>query len=118
MTRNCEVMAHQFWGEIDGKFHDLLAQTKALEYTQHQFMQHFLRHSNMSEGQIKDILFGPTDRWLTPAECKDFGLIDEIVDELPPVIAPQPVASGLLPGKRSAPRTRAQTSGTGQRKKR
>jgi ATP-dependent Clp protease protease subunit len=117
MTRNCEVMAHQFWGTIEGKFHELLAQTKALQYTQHMFMQHFLRHSEMSEAQIKDILFGPTDRWLTPQECKEFGLIDEIVDELPP-IAPQTAVAVPVLGTQSKSRSRAQSSGTATRKKR
>lgn len=113
MTRNCEVMAHQFYDEFSGKFHELIAHTKALEYTQHQFMQHFKRHSTMTETQIKDVLFGPTDRWLTPTECKKFGLVDHIIDEL----APAPVVESPLVVQESRPR-QPRTAQTGSRKKR
>lgn len=113
MTRNCEVMAHQFADEISGKFHEIVAKTKALEYTQHQFVEHFKRHSTMTEEEIKDVLFGPTDRWLTPQECKQFGLIDQIIDELPPA----PLSELAQPvGYRRQPA--AKKTRTGQQKKR
>jgi ATP-dependent Clp protease protease subunit len=116
MTRNTEVMAHQFAWYSEGKYHELVAQHKAQEYLAHQFMQHFLRHSKMSEAQIKDVLFGPSDRWLSPQECKKFGLIDTIIDELPPVPAAQRVVSApVVPAKRQRA---AQKQGTVARKKR
>jgi ATP-dependent protease ClpP protease subunit len=34
----------------------------------------------MSEKQIRDIMFAPTDRWLTPKEAKKYGICDEIRD--------------------------------------
>lgn len=83
MTRNTEIMVHQFASESFGKFHELVAQHGAHQYLAHQFVEHFKRHSTMSEKQIKKILFGPSDVWLTPAECKKYGLIDTILDELP-----------------------------------
>lgn len=46
-------------------------------------MTHFKRHTKMTEKQIVDVLFSPTDRYLSPAECKKFGIVDHIVDELP-----------------------------------
>lgn len=98
MTRNTEVMAHQFAWYSEGKYHELMSQHKAQEYLAHQFLQHFSRHSTMSTPQIKDVLFGPSDRWLTPQECKKFGLVDIIIDELPAA----PVAGSTLvaPSKR------------------
>lgn len=113
MTRNCEVMAHQFYDEFAGKFHEIMARTKALEYTQYQFMTHFKRHSTMSEAQIKDVLFGPSDRWLTPTECKKYGLIDQIIDEL----VPAPLAESPLGEQESRP-PRTRTARTAPRKKR
>lgn len=83
MTRNTQIMAHQFSWYMEGKYHELQANNKALEHSAHQFIQHFLRHSTMSEAQIKEVMFGPSDRWLTPAECKKYGLIDHIIDALP-----------------------------------
>ena len=83
MTRNTQVMAHQFSGGTHGKFHELMADFKADLYLKNLFLQHFLRHTKMEEKQIEDVLFGPSDRWLTPAECKKFGIVDHVVDELP-----------------------------------
>jgi hypothetical protein len=36
----------------------------------------------MNEKQINDVLFAPSDRWLTPQECKKFGLCDRVTDYL------------------------------------
>jgi ATP-dependent Clp protease, protease subunit len=83
MTKNTQVMAHQFSDNTSGKFHEIMAAFKADIYLKKQFIEHFKRHTTMKENQIEDILFGPTDRWLTPKECKKYGLVDHIVDELP-----------------------------------
>jgi ATP-dependent Clp protease protease subunit len=118
MTRNTEVMAHQYaWGEDSIKFHELVARRSAQDYLAHKFVQHFLRHSTMTEAQIKDVLFSPSDRWLTPQECKKFGLVDLLVDELPPPNTPLAVAD-LPPEMQSVHQLPAKTVKTGQRKKR
>ena len=99
ITKNTEVMAHQFYAEHSGKFHELVSVHKAEIYAQHQFIQHFKTHSNMSEKQIKDIVFGTSDNWLSPSECKKYGLVDHVVDELPD-FTPQPVRSVSVRSKR------------------
>ena len=83
MTKNTQVMAHQFSGGTEGKFHEIVSAYKAELYLEQQFYNHFKSHTSMSEKQIKDVMFGPSDRWLSPTECKKFGLIDHIIDELP-----------------------------------
>lgn len=83
MTKNTQVMAHQFYGGAQGKFHELVSAYKAELYLEQQFLQHFLRHTSMNERKIRDVMFGPTDRWLSPAECKRYGLVDHVIDELP-----------------------------------
>ena len=80
LTKNSEVMAHQFSGYFDGKQHELIAQQTAYKMLERRFIRHFLNHSTMSEVQIRDVLFGPSDRYLTPAECKRYGLVDRVVD--------------------------------------
>jgi ATP-dependent Clp protease protease subunit len=80
MTRNAEVMAHQFAGYFEGKQHELIATQKAYSLLEERFIRHFLRRSKMTEKQIRDVLFSPSDRYLTPAECKKFGLCDRVVD--------------------------------------
>ncbi len=83
MLKNASAMAHQFSGYTHGKFHEIVSTQKAFEYLKVQTITHFKRHTNMTEKQILDIMFGPTDRYLSPSECKNFGLIDHVVDELP-----------------------------------
>ena len=82
LTRNSEVMAHQFSGYFAGKQHELIATQQAYQMLERRFFQHFKRHSTMTDKQIKDVLFSPSDRYLSPAECKKFGLIDRVVDSI------------------------------------
>lgn len=83
LTKNTTVMAHQFSSGSSGKFHELMQSYKADVYLKFQIIQHFKQHTTMTEKQIEDILFGASDRYLTPTECKKFGICDRIVDELP-----------------------------------
>lgn len=81
ITKNCEIMAHQFSsGYGDLKFHDLIATNAAYHHLEARFLKHFLKHSTMTERQIRDILFSPSDRYLTPQEFKKYGLCDRVVE--------------------------------------
>lgn len=82
LTKNTQVMAHQWWSGMEGKFHELMAVTTEHMRLKQMFVDHFMRHSTMSEKQVNDILFSPSDRWLTPQECKKYGLVDHITDYL------------------------------------
>lgn len=80
LTQNSEVMAHQFSAYFGGKQHELIAAGVSFKMLEERFFKHFLRHSNMSQKQIKDVLFAPSDRFLTPAECLKYGLIDRVAE--------------------------------------
>lgn len=80
ITKNSEVMAHQFAGYFHGKQHELIATQTAYELLEQRFIRHFLRHSTMTEKQIRSVLFAPSDRYLTPSECKKYGLVDHVVE--------------------------------------
>lgn len=114
MLRNTEVMAHQFSGGADGKFHELMASVKAHVRLEHQFMQHFKRHSLMDEKQIRDVMFAPSDRWLTPLECKKYGLIDIIIDELP---EPDEYPTASVKRRAAAPARRSSAGSKRRRRK-
>jgi ATP-dependent Clp protease protease subunit len=81
ITKNCEIMAHQFSSGVgEMKYHDLIATNQAYHQLEHRFMRHFLKHSTMTEKQIRDVLFAPSDRYLTPADFKRYGLCDRVVE--------------------------------------
>ena len=82
LTKNTQVMAHQWMSGVEGKFHELMAVTNEHMRLKQMFINHVLRHSNMTEKQINDVLFSPSDRWLTPQECKKFGLVDHVTEFL------------------------------------
>ena len=82
LTKNTQVMAHQWMSGIEGKFHELMAVTNEHLRLKQMFIDHFRRHSSMTEKQINDILFSPSDRWLTPTECKKYGLVDHVTEYL------------------------------------
>lgn len=105
LTKNSEVMAHQFSGYFDGKQHELIAVASAYKMLERRFIRHFLHHSIMTEAQIRDVLFAPSDRYLTPAECKKYGLIDRVVD-----FADVPAAILRTPTKKLVSRSRSKQS--------
>lgn len=106
LTKNAEIMAHQFSGYFNGKQHELIAQQQAFKMLEHRFMRHFRAHSTMTEAQIRDVLFGPSDRYLTPMECKKYGLVDRVVEfaEIPRV------STAALPSKKFSKRVNARKS--------
>ncbi len=78
MTPNTAVMTHQFSSVVFGKAHELIAARKFHDNLERQFIDHFLRHTKMSEKQIKDVLLRESDTWLEPKECLKFGLCDRV----------------------------------------
>lgn len=101
ITKNTQVMAHQWMSGVEGKFHELMAVTNEHLRLKQMFIEHFKRHSTMSEKQINDILFSPSDRWLTPQECKKYGLVDRVTEyfEVPegPIIAKKKIVKKSTP---------------------
>ena len=93
LTKNTQIMAHQWMSGVEGKFHELMAVTNEHMRLKQMFIDHFKRHSNMTEKQINDVLFSPSDRWLTPQECKKFGLVDHVTEFLEVPKPPKPKAS-------------------------
>lgn len=83
MTKNTEVMAHQFAGYFEGKQHELIAVQASFKMLEERFLTHFMKHCKFkTEKQVRDILFAPSDRYLTPAECRKYGIIDKVVDDI------------------------------------
>jgi ATP-dependent Clp protease, protease subunit len=80
MSRNSFIMTHQFSQVTEGRYHEFVAQRSHEDEIQVRFVQHFLRHTKMTEKQINDVLLGPTDKWISAKEALKYGLCDVIKD--------------------------------------
>ena len=78
MAPKTAVMTHQFSTAFYGKQHELIAARKFHDTLEQQFIAHFLRHTKMTEKQIREFLLKPSDTWLTAEECLKLGICDEI----------------------------------------
>lgn len=109
LTKNTQIMAHQWMSGVEGKFHELIAVTNEHMRLKQMFINHFLRHSTMTEKQINDVLFSPSDRWLTPQECKKFGLVDHVTEFLE-VPYPKPTRAPAAPKAKPKAKTSTKKS--------
>lgn len=109
LTKNTEIMAHQFSGYFAGKQHELIATQTAYTMLEAKFVKHFQRHSTMTEKQIRDVLFAPSDRYLTPQECKAFGLVDRIVDYFDTPVPPATLRK-VLADRSASPKSKRQVA--------
>ena len=80
MSKNCEVMTHQFTSYLEGKAHELVAVRQSHDNLEDRFIRHFIKHTKMSERNVRDILLGPSDRYLTAQECLKYGICDAVTD--------------------------------------
>jgi ATP-dependent Clp protease protease subunit len=80
MARNSFIMTHQFSSWFEGKYHELMANRKHEDEIHSRFVHHFLTKTKMSEKQIKDILLGPSDNWISAKEALKLGICDIVKD--------------------------------------
>lgn len=80
MSRNSFIMTHQFSQNLEGKYHDFVAQRSHEDDLQERFVQHFVRHTKMTETQVREILLGSSDKWISAKEALEYGLCDAIKD--------------------------------------
>lgn len=80
LTKNTQIMSHQFSGGAGGKEHDLFATVRGWELTSKRIMQHYRKCTGMSKKKIKKYLLPPQDVYLTAKEAVKYGLADEIVE--------------------------------------
>jgi ATP-dependent Clp protease protease subunit len=80
MSRNSFIMTHQFSNWLEGRYHEFVAQRSHDDELHNRFIQHFVRNSKLSEKQVKDILLGPSDKYLSAADALKYGLCDRVQD--------------------------------------
>jgi ATP-dependent Clp protease protease subunit len=112
MTPKTAVMTHQFSTAFWGKQHELIAARKFHDTLETQFIEHFVRHTKMTEKQVREILLKPSDTWLTAQECLKLGICDAIRD--PWEVEDVPVKK--KPAKPKAKKPKAKTKVKGDEK--
>ena len=78
VSPNCSILSHQFaWGS-HGKQHELVAVTKEFNLTGGRIVNHYKKHTKLSEKKILKELLCPTDTWLSAEEAVKYNLYDEV----------------------------------------
>lgn len=74
---NASLHVHQPLGGYQGQASDILIHAEETRRTKHQIVSLYAKHCGRSYEEVEKTL--DRDRFMTPGEAKDWGLIDEIV---------------------------------------
>ncbi len=82
---NARIMIHQPSGSHQGQATDIEIHAKEILATRAQLNEIYAKHTGQTLGVIEEAM--ERDRFMTPQEAKDFGLIDLVVERRPPTDA-------------------------------
>lgn len=72
-----KIMIHQPWGGVTGQASDIQIQAEEILKAKRMLNELLAEHTDKTVEQIEDET--ERDRYLTPTEAKDYGIVDEIV---------------------------------------
>jgi ATP-dependent Clp protease protease subunit len=78
VSKNAELMMHQYSNEVSGKHHELKSHIMGGDLTNNRMIKLFQDTSNLDAKAIKSKLLSPTDAWLTADELLQYGIADKI----------------------------------------
>jgi len=78
---NARVMVHQPSGGFQGQVTDILIHAREVEGLKRRLNQIYEKHTGRTYEEIETAL--ERDRFLSPEEAKDFGIIDQVFDKRP-----------------------------------
>jgi len=76
-----KIMIHQPWGGVTGQASDIKIQAEEILKAKRLLNELLAKHTSRTVEQIEDET--ERDRYLTPEEAKDYGIVDEIVASQP-----------------------------------
>ncbi len=76
-----KIMVHQPWGGVSGQAADIKIQAEEILRNRKLLNELMAKHTGRSVEQIQQET--ERDRYMTPTEAKDYGIVDEIVDTSP-----------------------------------
>lgn len=82
LTRNAEIMAHQFHSTLSGNFSEMKRDVVNAEQLYVKFLNHFLETTKMNVEEIEKYALSPHDVYLTPKQCVELGICDEVLSKL------------------------------------
>jgi ATP-dependent Clp protease, protease subunit len=81
-TPTTEFLSHNFSGGRWGNYPQLVSSRKSEDMAYEMVVRHYSQHTNLkTEKDIRKYLLRDTDIFLTPEECLDYGVIDEITKD-------------------------------------
>ena len=75
----CSLLSHRFSTQVQGTHADLLANRVREDMTHRRIIEHYTSHTKMNtQVDVERELLRPTDRWLSPEEALEFGIVDRV----------------------------------------
>ena len=78
---HAKVMMHQPFGGVMGQAEDIRLQAEQIIKSKNELIKILARHTGQDEERIRRD--GERDKYFTAQEAKDYGLVDEVITELP-----------------------------------
>ena len=82
IAKTTSILCHQYFDEIEGKFHDIHSYHKECENNSQRMIDILVSATEFTRQEIKELLLPPTDIWLSSNELIQFGLADRYLEEL------------------------------------
>ncbi len=76
-----KIMIHQPWGGVSGQASDIQIQAEEVLKAKRTLNELLAKHTNRNIEQIERET--ERDRYMTPTEAKEYGIVDEIVETVP-----------------------------------
>lgn len=78
LTPNTSIMSHRWAGGNFGKSHELIAAQKETELINEKVMNHYIKHTGLTEKKILSCLLPAHDVYLSAQEALKFGICDKV----------------------------------------